>query len=55
MNEDESASLAQFETEDYIKCTSRTLCRIYPKGSRIDSSNYDPTIHWNVGCQMGNF
>ncbi|XP_074598689.1 1-phosphatidylinositol 4,5-bisphosphate phosphodiesterase zeta-1-like [Brevipalpus obovatus] len=52
MNEDESASLAQFETEDYIKCTSRTLCRIYPKGSRIDSSNYDPVIHWNVGCQM---
>ena len=26
--------------------------RVYPKGSRIDSSNYDPVRLWNVGCQM---
>ncbi|XP_018494683.1 1-phosphatidylinositol 4,5-bisphosphate phosphodiesterase gamma-1 [Galendromus occidentalis] len=26
--------------------------RVYPKGSRIDSSNYDPIRLWNVGCQM---
>ncbi|KAK4102134.1 PLC-like phosphodiesterase [Parathielavia hyrcaniae] len=26
--------------------------RIYPKGSRIDSSNPDPTFHWRRGVQM---
>ena len=28
------------------------LSRIYPKGSRFDSSNYMPQIFWNAGCQM---
>ena len=26
--------------------------RVYPKGQRIDSSNYNPVPMWNVGCQM---
>ncbi|KAI6655258.1 1-phosphatidylinositol 4,5-bisphosphate phosphodiesterase gamma-1-like [Oopsacas minuta] len=26
--------------------------RVYPKGSRIDSSNYLPIPLWNMGCQM---
>ncbi len=26
--------------------------RVYPKGQRIDSSNYNPVPFWNVGCQM---
>ncbi|KAL3315661.1 Phospholipase C gamma [Cichlidogyrus casuarinus] len=26
--------------------------RIYPKGLRLDSSNYDPVFHWSVGAQM---
>lgn len=28
------------------------MSRIYPKGSRVDSSNYNPQVFWNVGCQM---
>ncbi|XP_048731959.1 1-phosphatidylinositol 4,5-bisphosphate phosphodiesterase gamma-1-like isoform X4 [Ostrea edulis] len=28
------------------------LSRCYPKGGRVDSSNYDPMPMWNVGCQM---
>ncbi|KAG1709767.1 1-phosphatidylinositol 4,5-bisphosphate phosphodiesterase gamma-1 [Nymphon striatum] len=28
------------------------LSRVYPKGQRIDSSNYDPVPMWNCGCQM---
>ncbi|XP_071959043.1 1-phosphatidylinositol 4,5-bisphosphate phosphodiesterase gamma-1-like isoform X2 [Antedon mediterranea] len=28
------------------------LSRTYPKGQRIDSSNYEPTLMWNCGCQM---
>ena len=26
--------------------------RIYPSGSRVDSSNYDPRPHWACGAQM---
>ena len=26
--------------------------RVYPKGTRVDSSNYDPTPMWNAGVQM---
>ena len=28
------------------------LSRVYPKGSRVDSSNYDPQPMWNAGSQM---
>ena len=30
----------------------RQLSRVYPKGTRFDSSNYDPVMFWNFGCQM---
>uniref|UniRef100_A0A4W5JJZ4 Phosphoinositide phospholipase C n=1 Tax=Hucho hucho TaxID=62062 RepID=A0A4W5JJZ4_9TELE len=28
------------------------LSRIYPKGTRVDSSNYMPQLFWNAGCQL---
>jgi len=28
------------------------LSRIYPKGTRVDSSNYNPQVFWNAGCQL---
>lgn len=30
----------------------RQLSRIYPAGSRVDSSNYSPVNHWMSGCQI---
>ncbi|KAA0183636.1 Phosphoinositide phospholipase C [Fasciolopsis buskii] len=30
----------------------RQMSRIYPRGNRVDSSNYMPQIFWNAGCQM---
>lgn len=30
----------------------RQMSRIYPKGTRMDSSNYSPQPFWTVGCQM---
>jgi len=35
-----------------IEFTRQYLCRVYPKGSRIDSSNYAPQESWNSGCQI---
>ncbi|KAK4940503.1 hypothetical protein LTR10_019377 [Elasticomyces elasticus] len=28
------------------------LVRVFPKGTRINSSNVDPTLHWRQGAQM---
>lgn len=28
------------------------LTRTYPAGARVDSSNYNPTLAWAMGCQM---
>jgi len=30
----------------------KQLSRIYPGGGRVDSSNYDPRLQWNAGCQI---
>ncbi|NXB97731.1 PLCB2 phosphodiesterase, partial [Orthonyx spaldingii] len=36
----------------FVEYNKRQLSRIYPKGTRMDSSNYQPQMFWNVGCQM---
>ncbi|XP_022090612.1 1-phosphatidylinositol 4,5-bisphosphate phosphodiesterase beta-1-like isoform X16 [Acanthaster planci] len=36
----------------FTNYNKRQLSRIYPRGARVDSSNYMPQIFWNVGCQM---
>lgn len=37
----------------YVTYNKVQVSRTYPKGSRVDSSNYDPTPLWNAGCQIG--
>nr|GEW88353.1 phosphoinositide phospholipase C 2-like [Tanacetum cinerariifolium] len=37
---------------DVIRFTQRNLLRVFPKGSRVDSSNYNPFIGWTHGAQM---
>jgi len=37
---------------DFVKYNGRQLSRIYPKGNRFDSSNYDPIPAWNCGAQI---
>jgi hypothetical protein len=36
----------------FMKYNSRQLSRIYPSKMRQDSSNLDPCLAWNHGCQM---
>ncbi|NXN99958.1 PLCB2 phosphodiesterase, partial [Rhinopomastus cyanomelas] len=36
----------------FVEYNKRQLSRVYPKGTRMDSSNYMPQMFWNVGCQM---
>ncbi|XP_042325408.1 1-phosphatidylinositol 4,5-bisphosphate phosphodiesterase zeta-1-like [Sceloporus undulatus] len=44
--------LIKRKAPDFVSHTVRFLTRIYPKGTRTDSSNYDPQEFWNVGCQL---
>lgn len=37
----------------YIHHNVDKLSRVYPAGSRTDSSNYNPVPLWNAGCQIG--
>ncbi|KAJ1608955.1 phospholipase C-like protein [Cryptosporidium canis] len=41
---DSSTSLAKFHQDH--------LCRVYPSGTRISSSNYNPLIPWSYGAQI---
>jgi len=36
----------------YVDANTKILSRIYPKGTRFDSSNYDPVPAWNCGAQV---
>ena len=35
-----------------LACTERQLVRTYPKGTRVDSTNYNPLPMWRCGVQM---
>ncbi|XP_074350232.1 phosphoinositide phospholipase C 2-like [Apium graveolens] len=35
-----------------VRFTQRNILRVYPKGIRFDSSNYNPLIAWSHGAQM---
>uniref|UniRef100_A0AC35TWL2 Phosphoinositide phospholipase C n=1 Tax=Rhabditophanes sp. KR3021 TaxID=114890 RepID=A0AC35TWL2_9BILA len=37
---------------EFVNYNKKQLSRIYPKGARVDSSNFLPQIFWNAGCHM---
>lgn len=37
---------------EFVNYNKRQMSRIYPRGTRADSSNYMPQVFWNAGCQM---
>ncbi|TKY56471.1 Phosphoinositide phospholipase C 2 [Spatholobus suberectus] len=52
LSEQEVEDIAKNHGTDIVRFTQRNLLRIYPKGTRLDSSNYDPMIGWMHGAQM---
>uniref|UniRef100_A0AAY4C9D2 1-phosphatidylinositol 4,5-bisphosphate phosphodiesterase n=1 Tax=Denticeps clupeoides TaxID=299321 RepID=A0AAY4C9D2_9TELE len=50
----ETTGLGYLKTSaiEFVNYNKRQMSRIYPKGGRVDSSNYMPQIFWNAGCQM---
>ncbi|XP_063689017.1 1-phosphatidylinositol 4,5-bisphosphate phosphodiesterase beta-4-like isoform X2 [Bolinopsis microptera] len=37
---------------EFVNYNKRQVSRIYPKGARVASDNYQPQMFWNTGCQM---
>ncbi|ESW13761.1 hypothetical protein PHAVU_008G224100 [Phaseolus vulgaris] len=46
----ERASIAH--GSDIVRYTQKNIIRVYPKGTRVTSSNYRPHIGWIYGAQM---
>ncbi|XP_005797944.1 1-phosphatidylinositol 4,5-bisphosphate phosphodiesterase delta-1 isoform X1 [Xiphophorus maculatus] len=52
LKESKALQLADTSATAFIHHNMDKLTRIYPAGSRTDSSNYNPVPLWNVGCQI---
>ncbi|NXP34988.1 PLCZ1 phosphodiesterase, partial [Leiothrix lutea] len=52
IGESHARKLLRSSAREFISHTTRFITRIYPKGTRMSSSNYNPQEFWNVGCQM---
>eukprot|EP00731_Ephydatia_muelleri_P028757 Em0020g401a len=50
--EPSAMKLCKNSPQEMLACTERQLVRTYPKGTRFDSSNYDPTLMWGCGMHM---
>lgn len=50
----EPAGLNYLKTQsiEFVNYNKRQMSRIYPSGTRANSSNYMPQVFWNAGCQM---
>ncbi|KAJ8332221.1 hypothetical protein SKAU_G00428290 [Synaphobranchus kaupii] len=51
-SENRAHQLVHHRAERLISFNQRQLSRIYPSAYRIDSSNFNPQVYWNVGCQL---
>jgi hypothetical protein len=52
LDETKAAKLCDKKAVEFVKHNVTQTTRIYPAGSRTNSSNYDPLPMWNVGCQV---
>ena len=50
--ETKADSIVRQKPSDLLKYNQKGLTRVYPKGQRVDSSNYDPFRLWLCGSQM---
>lgn len=50
--ENKAESVVRQKPGELLKYNQKGLTRVYPKGQRVDSSNYDPFRLWFCGAQM---
>ncbi|MBA0569012.1 hypothetical protein Golob_006476, partial [Gossypium lobatum] len=52
MSEQQLEKAAITHGKEIVRFTQRNILRVYPRGTRFDSSNYNPLIGWMHGAQM---
>ncbi|KAK8517155.1 hypothetical protein V6N13_092441 [Hibiscus sabdariffa] len=52
MSEQQLEKAAVTHGKEIVRFTQRNILRVYPKGTRVNSSNYNPLIGWMHGAQM---
>jgi hypothetical protein len=52
LTETKAKKLCKKFPEEYSSYSQNQLSRVYPHALRIDSSNFNPTVFWQCGCQM---
>ncbi|KAF8184702.1 1-phosphatidylinositol-4,5-bisphosphate phosphodiesterase 1 [Pholiota molesta] len=52
LSENSVNRLMRASVRDLVTHTHTHLVRIYPKGTRVNSTNYEPHRYWAAGCQV---
>ncbi|KAI4383889.1 hypothetical protein MLD38_009680 [Melastoma candidum] len=52
LSEQELKKAAESHSTEIVRFTQKNFLRIYPKGTRFNSSNYKPLVGWLHGAQM---
>ncbi|XP_068339516.1 phosphoinositide phospholipase C 2-like isoform X2 [Pyrus communis] len=52
LNEQQLKNETRTRGSDIVRFTQRNLLRVSPKGTRLNSSNYNPMLAWTHGAQM---
>ncbi|CRG94193.1 phosphoinositide-specific phospholipase C, putative [Plasmodium gallinaceum] len=52
ISENKFIKLIKKNEKEIIKYNQKTLTRVYPSGTRLASTNFNPLIFWNAGIQV---
>lgn len=51
-DEKQATTLLKERPIEFVNYNKSQLSRVYPSGTRFDSSNFMPQVFWNAGCQL---
>ncbi|XP_037908044.1 1-phosphatidylinositol 4,5-bisphosphate phosphodiesterase classes I and II [Hermetia illucens] len=51
-DEKQAMTLLKERPIEFVNYNKHQLSRVYPAGTRFDSSNFMPQLFWNAGCQL---
>ncbi|CAH0561313.1 unnamed protein product [Brassicogethes aeneus] len=51
-DERQATALLKEYPVQFVNYNKHQLSRVYPAGTRFDSSNFMPQVYWNAGCQL---
>ncbi|KAF2905741.1 hypothetical protein ILUMI_00434 [Ignelater luminosus] len=51
-DEKQATTLLKEKPIEFVNYNKFQLSRVYPAGTRFDSSNFMPQVFWNAGCQL---